>query len=121
MSMAHDQVSYGYIPQNCVLSPSPPDATGTKSRFAWQLARRGQSGHHDNTSQQSRLRASHHRNSSLFIPSLPHTTTISFELPLGVLANSLLLLLAVSTYVLKYTLVPTTILKRRPLTETHVF
>ena len=46
MSTTRDQVNYGYISQNCVAAPSPPDATGTKSEFAWQLAEREQSVHH---------------------------------------------------------------------------
>lgn len=37
--MARYQVSYSYILQNWMLSPSPPDTTGSKSGFAWQLAR----------------------------------------------------------------------------------
>ena len=39
--MAQDRVSYGYALQNCVLAPSPPDATDRKSGLAWQLARKG--------------------------------------------------------------------------------
>jgi hypothetical protein len=50
VSMTQDQVSHDYIPQNCVLSPSPPDATGTKSAFALQLAGRGPSVHYDSGS-----------------------------------------------------------------------
>lgn len=40
MNTTRDQVSYGYVLQYWVESPSPPDATGWKSEFAWQLARR---------------------------------------------------------------------------------
>ena len=43
--MTQDQVNCGYVPQNWVPSPSPPDAVGTKSLFGWQLARRGQLAH----------------------------------------------------------------------------
>jgi hypothetical protein len=41
VSTTQVQVSYGYALQNCTVSPLPPDATGLKSKFALQLARRG--------------------------------------------------------------------------------
>ena len=43
--MTQDQVSCGYVPQNWVPSPSPPDAISSKSGFFRQLARRGPSVH----------------------------------------------------------------------------
>ncbi len=64
MSMTQDQVSYGYIPQNCVPSSSP-DATDLKSGFAWQLARRGLSVHQDCVGRWRGRRATHNRSFSL--------------------------------------------------------
>ena len=43
--MTQDQVSCGYVLQNWISLPSPPDAISSKSGFFWQLARRGPSEH----------------------------------------------------------------------------
>ena len=41
VSETREMVSDGYVPQYWMKLPSPPDATETKSGFAWQLPRKG--------------------------------------------------------------------------------